>query len=158
VDRTVLRRLAEIVQSDQPRAPRAKAAAELIRGVITARWVGIYSVVNDTVTNEAWSGPAAPAYPTFPVTEGLTGHALRTRSVALSNDVAHDPRYLVNQDDSGSELIVPVMLAGRSVGTLDTESDAIGAFGGAEITQCEDLAAALQSLWSAGDAQPDEHS
>ena len=149
-------RLAEIVLSDEPRSQRAQAAADVIRAAITARWVGIYSVANDTVTNEAWSGPAGPAHPTFPVTEGLTGHALRTNSVALSNDVAHDPRYLVNQDDSGSELIVPVIRAGLPVGTLDIESDRIGAFGGAEITQCEELAAALQPLWSADAAQPDE--
>jgi len=152
----VLARLAEVVLSDQPRASRARAAAELIRGASGARWVGVYSAADDMVTNEAWSGPAAPAHPTFPVTEGLTGHAVRTNSVALSNDVGRDPRYLVNQDDSGSELIVPVIQAGRSVGTLDIESDTVGAFGGAEITQYEEAAAVLRPLWAS--TQPDEHS
>lgn len=156
MDRTVLVRLAEVVQSGQPRMSRARTAAELIRSATRARWVGIYTVADNTVTNEAWSGPAAPAHPTFPVTEGLTGHAVRTDSVALSNDVGRDPRYLTNQEDSGSELIVPVILAGKSVGTLDIESDTIGAFGGAEITQYEELAAALRPLWGA--AQSDEDS
>lgn len=151
----MLARLAEIALSDQPRASRAHAAAELIRGASGARWVGVYSVADDMATNEAWSGPGAPAHPTFPVTEGLTGHAVRTNSVALSNDVGRDPRYLVNQDDSGSELIVPVILAGRSVGTLDIESDTVGAFDGAEITQYEEAAAALRPLWAS--PQPDEH-
>lgn len=48
--------------------------------------------------------------------------------------------------------------AGKSVGTLDIESDSIGALGGAEIAQCEELAAALQPLWGADAEQPDEHS
>jgi putative methionine-R-sulfoxide reductase with GAF domain len=53
-------------------------------------------------------------------------------------------------------LIVPVIQAGRCVGTLDIESDTVGAFGGAEITQYEETAAVLRPLWAS--AQPDEHS
>lgn len=37
--------------------------------------MGIYSVNGGVVANETWSGPAAPAHPTFPVTQGLTAHA-----------------------------------------------------------------------------------
>jgi len=129
------------------RAQRANVVADLIRRGTGARWVGVYSVAGGVVTNEAWSGPAAPAHPTFPVTQGLTGHAVRTGSIAMSNDVGADPRYLINQDDSGSELIVPVLADGRVVGTLDIESDTVGRFGGAEIARYESLAAALRPLW-----------
>lgn len=100
------------------------------------------------MTNEGWSGPGAPAHPTFPATQGLTGHAVQARAIALSNDVRRDPRYLTNQDDSGSELIVPVLIAGQVVGTLDVESDATGAFGAAQIACYEELALALRPLWT----------
>jgi putative methionine-R-sulfoxide reductase with GAF domain len=70
--------------------------------------VGIYTVAAGTVSNEAWSGTGPPAHPTFPATEGLTAHAIAARAVALSNDVAADPRYLTNQADTGSELIIPI--------------------------------------------------
>src|SRR5262249_10302667 len=123
-------------------------AARLIREASGARWVGIYTVANGFVSNEAWSGPGAPAHPTFPVTQGLTGHAVRAAAVAVSNDVLLDPRYLTNQDGSGSELIVPILVAGKVVGTLDIESDTIGAFGGAEIARYEEIAARLCPLWS----------
>jgi putative methionine-R-sulfoxide reductase with GAF domain len=72
---------------------------------------------------------------------------VRTGSVALSNDVARDPRYLTNQDDSGSELIVPILAEGRVVGTLDVESSDVGAFDGAAVMRYERLAAALRPLW-----------
>jgi hypothetical protein len=36
-------------------------------------------------------------------------------------------RYLVNQTDSGSELILPVLRDGHVVGTVDIESNEVGA-------------------------------
>ena len=142
-----LARLAEVAGRPGSRVGRAAALAGLIRDVGGARWVGLYSVAGATVTNDGWSGPAAPAYPTFPSTKGLTGHAIATGAIAVSNDVANDPRYLTNQDDSGSELIVPIVVDGRVVGTLDVESDAIGAFGGAAITTYEAIADVIRPLW-----------
>jgi L-methionine (R)-S-oxide reductase len=66
--------------------------------------------------------------PSFPIGRGLTRTAIRSRETVVSNDVASDPRYLTNQDSTGSELIVPVLLAGRVVGTLDIEDARTGAF------------------------------
>jgi L-methionine (R)-S-oxide reductase len=147
VDESVLIRLKEIVTADDTRVTRARAAVELIRHTGRARWVGIYTVTDGTVANEAWSGPAAPAHPTFPATRGLTSHAIRAHAVAVSNDVSRDPRYLANQDDSGSELIVPVLDDLDVVGTLDIESGTVGAFDGRQIAWYELLAKALQPLW-----------
>src|SRR6266545_2571106 len=118
-----LSELAATASGTGARAARAGACAELIRFAMTARWVGIYTVADDGVHNEAWSGPAAAAHSDFAATKGLTAHAIRSRSVALSNDVAQDPRYLANQADSGSELIVLVIDGKHVVGTLDVESE-----------------------------------
>ncbi len=154
MDEGVPPRLAEIVTANQPRSVRAQLGAAEIRGATKARWVGIYTVANGTVTNEAWSGSGKPAHPVFPATEGLTGHALRTQSIAVSNDVEHDPRYLLNQADSGSELIIPVIINGHVVGTLDIETEIVGAFNGEEITRYENLAAGLRPLWHPGQPDP----
>ena len=141
--------LAQVVHGDASRAARARVAAESIRRAAGARWVGIYSVTGEIVTNVGWSGPSAPAHPTFPVSEGLTCHAIAAGSIVLSNDVARDPRYLTNQDDTGSELIVPVLdEAAVVVGTLDVESADIGAFGGSQIVFYEQVARALRPIWN----------
>jgi GAF domain-containing protein len=147
VDVELVTQIAAIVGGPASRSERAQAAADLIRHASVHRWVGIYTVTDASVDNEAWSGPAPPAFPTFSRDRGLTAHALRTRSVALSNDVARDPRYLANQDDSGSELIVPVIRDGHVVGTLDVESDEVGAFDGELIAHHERCAEALSALW-----------
>jgi L-methionine (R)-S-oxide reductase len=100
----------------------------------------------------AWpTFPAAPVtrirFPNFPIDRGLTGAAIRSRGTVLSNDVANDPRYLTNQESTGSELIIPVLLDGRVVGTLDIEDAKTNAFGKDDQTLFEQLAATLSELY-----------
>ena len=147
MDDSVIAQLGAIATREGSREERAARAADLVRRAMDARWVGIYTVTDAVVTCDGWSGPGAPAYPSFAINEGLTAHAIRTGALALSNDVSRDPRYLANQEDSGSELIVPILADGRVAGTLDVESDRTGAFDGSSILECERLADAVRPLW-----------
>jgi L-methionine (R)-S-oxide reductase len=110
------------------RGERARRLANLIRARTNRRWVGIYEVTPTEVVNLAWSGPAPPASPRFPVDRGLTAAAVAAAETVVSNDVARDPRYLTALESTGSELIVPVVLGDRVVGTLDVEDEATDAF------------------------------
>ena len=133
--------------ANAPAETRAKRAAALIRARTGRRWVGIYRVLTDEVRNLAWSGPAAPAHPNFPTGRGLTGAAIRSRSTVLSNDVANDPRYLTNQESTGSELIAPVVVDGNVVGTLDIEDARTNAFNAHDEELFRELAEALSTLY-----------
>jgi GAF domain-containing protein len=83
----------------------------------------------------------------FSVEQGLTGIAIRSGITVVSNDVASDPRYLTNQETTGSELIVPVLSDGSIVGTLDIEDQRRDAFDERDQTLFERLAAALTDLY-----------
>jgi len=93
------------------------------------------------------SGPAAPAYPNFPITDGLTGAAVLACASVLPNDVANNPRYLTNQESTGSELIVPVLDGDAVVGTLDIEDERTGAFRPDDQALFADVADALRALY-----------
>jgi putative methionine-R-sulfoxide reductase with GAF domain len=136
------------VLDDAALEERAARAAELIRSRTGRRWVGIYRVTESEVQDLAWSGPAAPAYPTFPVGKGLTGAAIASRVAVLSNDVANDSRYLTNQESTGSELIVPVLAGEQVVGTLDVEDAATNAFTPEDRSLFEHVGAALGRLFA----------
>jgi GAF domain-containing protein len=69
-------------------------------------------------------------------------------AAGLGSDVANDPRYLINQESTGSELIVPVVVKGRVVGTLDVEDAAKDAFDEDDRALFEDLAEALTHLYT----------
>ena len=148
-----VQQLTRIMGAEGERATKAQRAAEAIRLAGAYRWVGVYDVTDEDeqVRNLAWSGPAAPAHPVFPVTQGLTGTAIATRTTVVVDDVAADPRYLEALGDTRSELIVPVRdrRAGRAVGTLDVESERRAAFGPADTQALERLAMALLPLWEA---------
>lgn len=133
---------------DAPVEERATRIAELVRRRTGRRWVGVYRVDPDEVVNLAWSGPAAPANPRFPLDRGLTGAALASGHSIVSNDVTRDPRYLTALDSTGSELIVPVVREGRPVGTLDVEDERTGAFDEGDEELFRRVAEALVGLYA----------
>lgn len=134
------------------RAVKAKRLAELIQKLGEYRWVGIYDVGPETVSIVGWSGPGAPAYPSFPVTKGLTGSAIESKKAVIVGDVRHDPRYLTAFDGTLSEMIVPVLHpdGGRVVGTVDVESERANAFTSHDREMIEQCAQAALPLWLLG--------
>ncbi len=143
------KRIRATAQLPLPRAERARLIAAVIREVTGHRWVGIYAVAAGEVANLAWSGPAPPTHPSFPAHAGLTAAAIRTRAPVVSGDVGGDPRYLQALPTTASEMIVPVVVDGAVVGTLDVESDRADAFGAADRMALERIAAALADLYGA---------
>lgn len=92
---------------------------------------------------------ARPAFPRFPVTQGLCGAAVASRAPVVVGDVTKDPRYLTTFGSTRSEMIMPVVRSGRVSGLIDVESEQINASGAddrAFLEACGDL---LADLWSA---------
>lgn len=131
------------------RAERAKRLAELIRKIGGYRWVGIYDVGAENVSIVSWSGPRAPDYPTFPISKGLTGAAVREKKAVVVGDVRNDPRYLTAFSSTLSEIIVPVLAPGedRVIGTVDVESEQANAFAPRDQQMIEQCAQAALPLW-----------
>jgi putative methionine-R-sulfoxide reductase with GAF domain len=146
---SVLRQIAEVLDSSADRTSKARRVAEAVRLAGNYRWVGVYDVSELEIAVIAWSGMGAPAHPRFPATLGLSGHAVSTRRAVVSNDVANDPRYLTAFGSTRSEIIVPVINPGsqRVVGTLDVESEVKGAFTETDRERLEECAGAMARLW-----------
>ncbi|MEY2440221.1 MAG: L-methionine (R)-S-oxide reductase [Verrucomicrobiota bacterium] len=109
---------------------RMQQVAEMIRAARDYRWVGIYKVTKKEFVILAASDEEPPAYPRFPITQGLCGAALESRKPVVVGDVRHDSRYLPTFHTTRSEIIVPMMNEHRQiVGMLDAESEKVNAFG-----------------------------
>jgi L-methionine (R)-S-oxide reductase len=147
---TVLRGIDDVLAGDQVRTEQAIQIAELVRQAGSYRWVGLYEVSEREIVAIGWSGPGAPAYPRFPVTQGLSGAAVAARRAVVVNDVTADPRYLTAFASTLSEAIVPVLDpgTGRVVGTLDVESGERDAFTDADRQALERVAAASRGLFA----------
>ena len=139
------------MDSRQDRQSALKAAADAMRRAGSYRWVGLYDVdlAQGEVRNMVYSGPAAPEFPTFPISKGLTGSAISGRKTVNVGDVAADPRYLTAFGSTRSEIIVPVFDKGHRqvVGTIDVESEAPDAFDAKAQKMLETCAETLAPLW-----------
>ena len=73
---------------------------------------------------------------------GLNAEAARTGQPVVVSDVRGDPRYLAIPElpDTHSELVVPITVKGRVIGTLDVQSDRLNAFSPAEVALLQSLA------------------
>ena len=75
--------------------------------------------------------PAAPAWgetervavqvPSIPLERGLVGAAIREKHVVNVPDVRKDPRYFMVNQETRSEMAVPLLYKGRAIGVLDIE-------------------------------------
>jgi GAF domain-containing protein len=109
---------------------RMNQLAEMIRAARNYRWIGIYKIVKDEFVILADTGNEPPAYPRFPITQGLCGAALESGKPVNVGDVHHDPRYLPAFHTTRSEIIVPMTNEHRRIlGMLDAESEKLNAFG-----------------------------
>ena len=108
---------------------RIREVLELIRAARDYRWVGIYKIVNKDFVILAGTGDEPPAYPRFPITQGLAGAALEMQQAVMVADVHKDPRYLPTFGSTQSEIVVPVITeSGKPVGLIDVESEKLNAF------------------------------
>ena len=90
----LLSQISEIVAKWGPRLERLQQVAAALRQSAGYRWVGLYDVdaSRGEVRNLVWDGPAAPEYPIFPITKGLTSNAIAKKKTVNVGDVGADPR------------------------------------------------------------------
>jgi L-methionine (R)-S-oxide reductase len=148
---TLFSRIAEIVVEPGPRLARLQSVATTLRQSTGYRWVGLYEVDDGRgeVRNLVWDGPAAPDFPVFPVTKGLTSSAIPEKATVNVGDVGADPRYLTALGSTRSEIIVPISSdQGEVIGTLDVESERPNAFDRSTERLLEDCAVRLRPLFA----------
>ena len=120
-----------------------KKVAETIRAARKYCWVAMYKIVKDDFVIVAETGNEPPAYPRFPVTQGLCGAAFESRKTVVVGDVRKDARYLPAFHNTRSEIIVPMVNEEKKVvGMLNVDSDKLNAFS-AEDRQFLERAAGL---------------
>ncbi len=126
----VLQEIGAFVLAGGCTAKRINKVAEMIRSARDYRWVGIYKIVKKDFVILTGTGGEPPAYPRFPITQGLCAAALESGKPIVVGDVQKDARYLPTFHTTRSEIIVPMRNEHRKIlGMLDAESDKVKAFG-----------------------------
>ena len=141
--------LQKLFEGHRDPAHAAKRVAEWIASERSYRWVGLYEVTRAEIGMIACTGSTPPAFPRFPVTQGLCGAAVASRSIVNVGNVQEDPRWLTTFGSTRSEIIVPVFANDTNVvGLIDAESDALHAFGADDESFLAQCAAQILPIFS----------
>jgi putative methionine-R-sulfoxide reductase with GAF domain len=109
---------------------RMKQLVEMIRAARDYRWLAVYKIVKDEFVILAGTGNEPPAYPRFPITQGLCGATLESGKPIIVGDVSKDARHLPAFHTTRSEIVVPMKNEHRRIlGIMDVESEKLNAFG-----------------------------
>jgi GAF domain-containing protein/two-component sensor histidine kinase len=80
------------------------------------------------------------------VREGMIGYAAATGVTQISNDVSTDPHYVrKTEEDTQSELAVPIKSGQKVIGVLDLQEDNLDAFDQMDVTTMETLSTQIAS-------------
>jgi GAF domain-containing protein len=119
-----------------------RAVAILKADVPAYTWVGIYLLEGDELVLGPFLGKPSP-HTRIPLGRGVCGAAATAKATIVVDDVNADPRYLACSIETKSEIVVPIMLRSEVLGEIDIDSDSYGAFGPADRTRLEAVAALL---------------
>ncbi len=125
----------QLVGSIQGLAAGARNARELLAEAVAllqrARphytWVGVYLLEGEELVLGPFVGKPTP-HTRIPLNKGICGAAASSGKTLIVDDVHADPRYLACSLETRSEIVVPLVRAGRVLGEIDIDSDAPAAF------------------------------
>src|SRR5579862_4798536 len=109
-----------------------RRAAELVKRVIDYQILGI--LLYDAATNmfrhrlDVKYGQSAQGKLRVTANEGIVGAAVSSAQPIRVPDVTHDPRYLMVNPETRSELAIPMIHKGQVIGVLDLESPQLNYF------------------------------
>jgi L-methionine (R)-S-oxide reductase len=133
---------AAIPAERDPRSAMERTVAILKQELSNYTWVGIYLLEGDELVLGPFLGKPSP-HTRIPLGSGISGAAATQRANIVVDDVNADPRYLACSVETKSEIVVPIMDGGRVLGEIDIDSDRPAAFGDADRTLIEAVAALL---------------
>jgi L-methionine (R)-S-oxide reductase len=115
--------------------------AALLHDSLGNFWTGFYTVENDQLCLGPFQGPIACT--TIAKGKGVCGTAWQTASSMVVDDVHKFPGHIACSAQSNSEIVVPIIAAGKVVAVLDIDSVEFAHFDETDKIYLEKLVALL---------------
>lgn len=111
---------------NDPVANMANMAAAIWQFVPDLNWAGFYRAIGDELVLGPFIGK--PACIRIPFGRGVCGTAAASGAIQVVPDVHAFPGHIACDAESRSELVVPVVAAGRVIAVIDLDSPTPGRF------------------------------
>jgi len=142
--------IGRLLAEAKPRIGKASPLERVVETLYEGRhyfWIGIYLVVGEQVVRQVFRGPVPPCH-AFAFGKGNVGTTGQKGITKVIPDVASDPTYSMCFIETKSEIVVPIRIAGRTLGVIDVESDKPNAFGSQERILLEQVARDLARFFT----------
>lgn len=130
-------------------ANMANVAALIWQAIPDLNWAGFYRYDGTELVLGPFQGKAACIR--IPLDKGVCGAAARTRETQRVEDVHAFPGHIACDADSRSELVVPILSAGRLIGVLDLDSPRAARFTADDQAGAEALVARIADALAPAD-------
>lgn len=138
--RDLAEQLAALLASEANRVANAANAAALIyHGLPDLNWAGFYFRDGAELVLGPFQGK--PACVRIPIGEGVCGTAAVHAVAVVVPDVHEFPGHIACDQESRSELVVPLIEAGAVLGVLDLDSPLPARFDELDLSGCQRLVA-----------------
>ncbi|WP_248919239.1 GAF domain-containing protein [Pseudomonas entomophila] len=125
-------------------ANAAQFSAFLYNQVDDLNWAGFYINRDEELVLGPFQGQVACVR--IPFSRGVCGAAAATRTTQRVEDVHAFPGHIACDSASNSELVIPLVKAGRLIGVLDLDSPKLARFSEADQAGLERLTAIFLEL------------
>lgn len=109
-------------------------------------WTGIYWVEGSTLELGPYVGAHPDGHERIEIPEGVCGAVAASGETEVVPDVRTRPGHIACELSTRSEVVAPIVRAGRVVGVLDVDSNTLDAFGPDEVRLIEETAAHIGAL------------
>jgi len=123
-----LRRYVDVLTADEPDwlANLANVSAAIYQQLPDLNWAGFYLMRGTELVLGPFQG--RPACIRIAIGRGVCGTAAATQTSQVVPDVSQFPGHIACDSRSRSEIVVPIVVDGRTVGVLDLDSDKLRTF------------------------------
>ncbi len=120
--------VAKALLESQPNeiAKLANASAFLYESFDRINWVGFYLYDGNQLTVGPFQGKVACAE--IPLGKGVCGEAAQKRMTMVVKDVHNHPNHIACDENSRSEVVVPIYIHDKLYGVLDVDSPVVDRF------------------------------
>lgn len=132
MDQTKIReingRIAELTKASKTFDEACKKVIDYLHDTFdTYDWTGIYMVEGEHLIATYYRGAPTP-HEKIKIGEGVCSMAVELNATVIIPDVKAEPRYLSCSGLTKSEIVVPIIKSGTTVGEIDIDSHQLDAF------------------------------
>jgi L-methionine (R)-S-oxide reductase len=130
-------RIGEVLKESLGKSEKLEAICRLLKANVSYYdWVGFY-LVDAEKHDELLLGPYVgepTEHSRIPFGKGICGQAAETRETFIVQDVSEETNYLSCNSQVKSEIVTPLIKAGKIIGELDIDSHTLSAFSKEDAT------------------------